>query len=104
MRKVNRHDVYYYVPGRKTPVTGSTAAVLYGIGAFIVDRFGERITPIDRVIEAAEDYFFKGSDELKVLKALQEVQYKGANKGKTLIVKGEAPYYFSQGFLNFKEV
>lgn len=104
MRKLSRHDVSYFVPDRKTPVTGSTVAVYHSIGAFIVDNFGERIVPIDRVLELAEHYFFKGSDEIGVLLALKRVQHVGANKGKILIVKGEYPYYFSQGFLRASEV
>lgn len=104
MRRLSKHDVNYFVPDRKTPVTGSTVAVYYSIGGFIVDHFGERTVPIDRVIQLAESYFFKGSDELGVLRALQRVQHVGANKGKILVVKGEYPYYFAQGFLRATEV
>lgn len=104
MRKLPRHDVNYFVPNRKTPVTGSTLAVYHSIGGFIVDNFGEHTVPVDRVLELAERFFFKGSDELGVLRDLQRVQHVGANKGKTLVVKGEYPYYFAQGFLRATEV
>lgn len=104
MRRLSKHDVNYFVPNRETAVTGSTLAVYHSLGAFIVDNFGEHIVPIDRVLELAERFFFKGSDELGVLRALQRVQHVGANKGKTLAVKGEYPYYFSQGFLRATEV
>ena len=92
-------DVAYNIPGRKSPVAYSTCATYYSIGAFICERWGSRIVRLSDVVEAAEDYFWEHSEELQILRHLLSFQ-----KKKSLIVKGEAPYRFMTGVMNFTEI
>lgn len=92
-------DAAYRIPTRKNPVAYSTCATLYSIGGFIVDNFGEHIVPLDRVLERARDYFRQTSEELQILEHLASFQ-----KGKRFVVRGEYPYYFGTGIIDFKEI
>lgn len=92
-------DVSYYVPGRKSPVAYSTCATYYSIGAFICERWGSRITSLEVVVRAAEDYFWEHSEELQILRHLLSFQ-----KKRPIVVKGEAPYRFSTGVMCFTEI